>query len=148
MGKLEREAMDPIRLAKPEQAVCPDCGARVKGGVAGCRALFGELQIRNQQLGDLNVLRMCVDAYCLQHPEPYMHSTKSQTGHLVSMCWLLEYGASPAVWKSAHSRLRVSNSQPKLSAPARRGTVTLLDVFVVAEVFVGRGYLIFQGVKD
>ncbi len=133
MSKKERAAADPIRLSRPDETVCPDCGGAVPGGVAGCRKRFEELQVRNQRLGDLNLLRMCVDAYCLQHPEPYMHSTKSETAHLVSMCWLLEYSASPTVWKKLQSRLGDRQHEARLPVPTEKGGITLADVLPVAE---------------
>jgi len=133
MGKQERAAADPIRHSNPAETSCPDCGGQVPGGVAGCRALFGELQIRNQKIGDLNLLRLAVDSYCLQHPEPYMHSKKSQTAHLVSMCWQLEFAASPAVWKALRARLEAHSDEPNLPVPEAKARISLADVFPVDE---------------
>ncbi len=129
MGKDERNAVDPIHRSRPDETFCPDCGGAVRGGVAGCRKRFEELQARNHRSGSISLLRMCVDAYCLQHPEPYMHSAKSETGHLASICWQLEYAASPAIWQKLQKHLNDRQDEPRLAVPATKGKITIADVF-------------------
>ena len=72
--------------------VCEDCGAVVLEGKAGCQKLFEAVVAR--ELGDYRygkTHRLTVDAYSLQHPEPYMRSGKSFAAHLTGVCAALEY---------------------------------------------------------
>ena len=74
-------------------AGCPSCGAPGAGGLDGCLALFGALGAREFSDADyFRMHRLTVDAYCLQHPEQYMVSTKSAAAHLAAMCWSMELG--------------------------------------------------------
>ncbi|HEX2247938.1 MAG TPA: DUF5946 family protein, partial [Arthrobacter sp.] len=72
---------------------CPDCGAPGVANLDECRALFAEVGARefaNEEF--FRVHRLTVDAYCLQHPDAYMGSSKSAAAHLAAMCWSMEYG--------------------------------------------------------
>lgn len=90
--------MSPVR-----ESDCPSCGAKNVGGLSGCDALFCGLigrEFADPQL--FRAHRLTVDAYCLQHPERYMISTKSAAAHLAGICWSLEIDESrhlPAVLK-------------------------------------------------
>src|SRR5262245_50310661 len=77
--------------------------------------------------------RLIVDAYCLQHPEQYMKSTKSAAAHLAAMCWSLEYDRA----ENLHPALKLLLDGPRTFVrvppppPLRRGTLTIrhmLDV--------------------
>ena len=62
---------------------CPECGADVRGGRAGCQQLCDEVLAR--EFGDYRYARehrLTVDAYSLQHPDEYMRSAKSYAAHL------------------------------------------------------------------
>lgn len=74
---------------------CPSCGAPDVGGLTGCDDEFSRLigrEFSNPLL--FRAHRLTVDAYCLQHPEKYMISTKSATAHLSCICWSLEFSES------------------------------------------------------
>jgi hypothetical protein len=80
-----------------DQAVrmCPACGAAGPGSVGECQGLFA--QVLGREFADLALYRahrLVVDAYCLQHPEQYVKSSKSAAAHLAGMCWSLERGLS------------------------------------------------------
>ncbi|MFA5035197.1 MAG: DUF5946 family protein [Candidatus Margulisiibacteriota bacterium] len=85
--------MFPSAQEKPEFKAkkCPECGALGFDGVEDCQAAFAKLiakEFSNQSL--FRAHRLTVDAYCLQHPEQYMVSSKSAAAHLAGMCWSLE----------------------------------------------------------
>lgn len=72
---------------------CPSCGAVAVGGLTGCEEVFSKLIGREFADSALfRAHRLTVDAYCLQHPEKYMISTKSAAAHLSGICWSLEIG--------------------------------------------------------
>ena len=76
-------------------ADCPSCGAKDVDGLIGCDTAFCNLIGR--EFADPQIFRahrLTVDAYCLQHPERYMISTKSAAAHLTGICWSLEVGES------------------------------------------------------
>jgi len=75
--------------------MCPACGAAGPGSVGECQELFA--QVLGREFADpalYRAHRLVVDAYCLQHPEQYMKSSKSAAAHLAGMCWSLEHGLS------------------------------------------------------
>jgi Family of unknown function (DUF5946) len=74
---------------------CPDCGASGVASQDGCRALLAE--VGGREFADeafFQVHRLTVDAYCLQHPDVYMKSSKSAAAHLAAMCWSMERSRS------------------------------------------------------
>ncbi len=74
---------------------CPDCGAPGVASLDDCRDLFAEVGAREfADAAFFRVHRLTVDAYCLQHPDVYMKSSKSAAAHLAAMCWSVEYGRS------------------------------------------------------
>ncbi|ANO52321.1 DUF5946 family protein [Woeseia oceani] len=77
------------------KAEYPSCGAEAVGGLAGCDEVFSRLIGR--EFADpvlFRAHRLTVDAYCLQHTEKYMISSKSAAAHLMGICWSLEVGES------------------------------------------------------
>ena len=114
-----------------EAAECPSCGAPGVGGLGGCQALFGRLGEREfSDPAYYRAHRLTVDAYCLQHPEQFMKSSKSAAAHLAGMCWSMERGRSlhlPAPLKrwvdGPRSFVRVAPP-----SPLDRGRVTLLSL--------------------
>jgi len=99
------------------------------GGAAGCEALFNELGARDfsdPRYGATHEL--LVDAYCLQHPEPYCHSAKSYAAHLTRMCCGLEYGGKREIYAAIP---RWMSGPAKIERPetlAQRGTMTITDL--------------------
>ena len=115
---------------KPD-TTCPDCGAAVHGGRAGCQNLFDEVLAR--EFGDYRYARehrLTVDAYSLQHPAEYMRSAKSYAAHLTGVYAAVEgdtaAGTNQAVqrWLSSPQSL----TRPDHPPPRRRGTLTIAHV--------------------
>ncbi|HMA33097.1 MAG TPA: DUF5946 family protein [Chloroflexia bacterium] len=108
---------------------CPECGGAVRGGQAGCQALFEGLGA--QAYSDLRlaaVHRLAVDTYCLQHIEPYCHSAKSYAAHLTGLCCGLEYGGQPTVYAAIQRWLNGPRRLEKPPVLWDRGPLTLVDV--------------------
>lgn len=108
---------------------CPECGAAVVGGQAGCQALFEEVGLR--AYGDArygSVHRLVVDAYCMQHPEPYCHSAKSYAAHFTGLRCGVERGGNPAIYRAVNQWLNgnVSIEKPQVLTP--RGSMTIVDL--------------------
>jgi len=111
---------------------CPSCGALSVGGLDGCLSLFVNLGLREFTNADyFKMHRLSVDAYCLQHPEQYMVSSKSAAAHLAAMCWTME------IEKSLHmpAQLKLWVDGPRryvriLPPPlCNLGDLTIIDVF-------------------
>ena len=65
---------------------CPECGAPGVASPDACKELFAEVGAR--EFADeafFRVHRLTVDAYCLQHPNAYMRSSKSAAAHLAAL---------------------------------------------------------------
>jgi len=112
-------------------ADCPSCGAQGVGGLDGCLALFGTLGAREFSDTDYFQLhRLTVDAYCLQHPEQYMKSSKSAAAHLAAMFWSMEIGMSAHM--PAPLKLWVDGPKKYVRIPppsfCERGLITIVDV--------------------
>ena len=110
---------------------CPLCGAPETNGLDDCLSAFSVLGQREfSDPAFFAFHRLTVDAYCLQHPERYMVSTKSAATHLAAMCWTMEHGLS----RHLPRRLKMLVDGPKnfarLEPPAcgQRGVVTVADV--------------------
>jgi len=117
------------RDEKKLESRCPECGAIVENGAAGCEALFNELGARDfsdPRYGATHEL--LVDAYCLQHPERYCHSAKSYAAHLTRMCCGIEYGgkretyAAIPRWLSGPAKIERPETLPQ------RGSRTIADL--------------------
>jgi hypothetical protein len=108
---------------------CPDCGAPVSGGREGCQRLFGELGARSHENpGYAAVHELLVDAYCLQHPEPYCHSAKSYAAHLTRLSCGIERGGDRKIYRAIHIWL---SGPAKIARPetlAFRGELTIAYV--------------------
>ena len=105
---------------------CPDCGAAVLGGRAGCQALFDELATPAPGARGLGGQRdLAFDAYCMQHPDTYCRSAKSYAAHLTRLCCGLEHGGDRRVYRAIQRWL---NGQVKLNKPqvlTERGRLTI-----------------------
>jgi hypothetical protein len=108
---------------------CPDCGAPVAGGRAGCQAIWDALSLRTYQDRALAALHdLAFDAYCMQHLDTYCRSAKSYAAHLARLCCGLEYGGDPAVYAAIQRWLNGRISLVKPERPADLDASTVIDV--------------------
>jgi hypothetical protein len=115
---------------------CPECGAAVKDGRAGCQRLFDEVLAR--EFGDYRYARehrLMVDAYALQHPDEYMRSAKSYAAHLTGAYVAIECGSVAEANRAIQRWLSGSKTlhRPQQPDPGQRGTLTVLHVHVAAD---------------
>ena len=115
---------------------CPECGADVRGGRAGCQQLFDEVLAR--EFGDYRYARehrLTVDAYSLQHPDEYMRSAKSYAAHLTGAYVAIEHRAVAEANRAIHLWLSGSRSlqRPDQPAPGQRGRLTIVHVHVATD---------------
>jgi len=116
-------------LGKPGEERCPDCGAPVPGGRAGCQAIWDNFSL--QVTADLRlggVRDLALDAYCLQHLGRYCRSAKSYAAHLTRLCCGLEYAANPTIYAAIRRWLdgRVDLVLPE--PPQDLGQVTIASL--------------------
>jgi hypothetical protein len=110
----------------PETAPCQICG------VANCQRLLAELGERaRSEKSYAQVHLFSVDAHALQHPE--LHGPLSSHSHLLSLCLMLERGATAAAGSrkpAIEKFLALGRSWPALDPPpvGQRGTLTAKDV--------------------
>lgn len=110
---------------------CPQCGAPSVEGREECQELFEEVIGREFSQPALFVVhRLTVDAYSLQHPDPYLQSAKSTAAHLTGLCWALEFEGGPSVSRALSKWL---DGTPELTEitpppPERRGAHTVQHV--------------------
>jgi len=109
---------------------CPDCGAALLEGTAGCQRIFEEILAR--EFGDFRygrIHRMTVDAYSLQHPDKYMRSGKSFVAHLTGICAALERENARAINGSVQKWLSMNPEVDKPQhLPELRGALTITYV--------------------
>ncbi len=108
---------------------CPDCGASVIGGRAGCQALWDE--IGAWDYSDPNYAAthdLAFDTYCMQHVERYCHSAKSYAAHLTRLCCGLEYAGDPKIYAAIQKWLNGTVTLEKPGAPSHRGQMTVADL--------------------
>lgn len=115
---------------------CPECGAEVGGGRAGCQQLFDEVLAR--EFGDYRYARehrLMVDSYSLQHPDEYMKSAKSYAAHLTGAYVAIEHGSVAEVNRAILQWLNGSRSlqRPDQPPPGQRGALTILHVHVATD---------------
>lgn len=126
--------MSPESTAPAER--CPECGADVAGGRAGCQRLFDEILAR--EFGDFRYARehrLMVDAYSLQHPVEYMKSAKSYAAHLTGMCAALERDGTAELNRSVQAWLSGPQTlqRPDNPGPRQRGRLTVAHVHGAGE---------------
>lgn len=121
-------------------AACPDCGARFApldgpthayvGGSPGCWAAFGELSLRELELGIAGPERLSVHAYMVQHPGvPGRRQAQSVGVHLMVLGLVLERGASAAEAVGAMAGwLRERPDVRRLEPPATPAALTIADL--------------------
>jgi hypothetical protein len=114
---------------------CQACGARLPGGLAGCESLFQELAARDfTEVRYFPTHRVLVDCYALQHPEQYAASGKSFAAHLTGLCVWLEHAGDPLLNRKIQRWLSTNPALERPTPPARRGSVTILDVFTAGSL--------------
>jgi len=119
---------DPIKT----DSICPECGAAVHGGRAGCQNLFDEILAR--EFGDYRYARehrLTVDVYSLQHPNEYMRSAKSFAAHLTGIYAAMEDDATAATNRAVQQWLSGTRvlARPDHPSPQQRGTLTVIHVY-------------------
>ena len=117
--------------AQPEgqKEMCHECGATVAGGSAGCQALFNQIGARSyEHPGYAAAHELFVDAYCLQHPEPYCHSAKSYAAHLIRMCCGIERGGDRKIYRAIHIWLSGPAKIERPETLSSRGELTIIHV--------------------
>ena len=119
---------------------CPDCGARFPpldgpthayvGGSPGCWAAFGELGVRELELGIAGPARLSAHVYMVQHPGREGRRQAQSVGiHLMVLGAVLERRQPTAVAVAAmNGWLRGGPAVPWLNPPGRQGTRTIRDV--------------------
>jgi hypothetical protein len=115
---------------------CPECGAAVSEGRAGCQRLFDEILAR--EFGDYRYARehrLMVDSYSLQHPSQYMRTAKSYAAHLTGMYAALESEATAETNRLVQKWLNGSSTlqRPDHPHPQQRGVLTVLYVYEARE---------------
>jgi hypothetical protein len=127
--------MAHVDMENRHSGVCEDCGAVVSEGKVGCQKLFEAVIAR--ELGDYRYAkthRLTVDAYSLQHPEPYMRSGKSFAAHLTGICAAFEYTDTAKTNRIVQQWL---SGNPLIEKPARlperRGDLTIVHVHSAAD---------------
>jgi hypothetical protein len=117
-------------------SACPDCGAPVAGGRAGCQKLFDEVLAR--EFGDFRYARLhrlTVDAYSLQHPAEYMRSGKSYAAHLTGMCAAMELDDARSANETVQRWLNGPTAIERPSEPpaSQRGALTIAHLHAAAD---------------
>ena len=105
---------------------CPECGATVAGGRAGCQALFDEIcAAAYADLAFGAVHNLVMDAYSMQHPNEYGRSAKSYVAHLARLCCAMEHDADPAVYAAIPRWLNGASAIERPPVLSRRGEITI-----------------------
>ena len=120
----------------PSRPPCPSCGAPGVGGLEGCLSLLGTLGAREfEDPAYFAAHRLTVDAYCLQHPDQYMKSTKSAAAHLAAMCWTMELRRERHMPAALKQRVDGPRTYTRVEPPppTQRGELTLLSLVGAAD---------------
>ncbi len=119
---------------------CPDCGARFPpldgpthayvGASAGCWAAFGELSVRELELGIAGPARLSAHVYMVQHPgTPGRREAQSVGVHLMVLGSVLERGDSTSAAVAAmNGWLRGHPEVPWLKPPSPPAGRTIQDL--------------------
>ncbi|MCY4109629.1 MAG: DUF5946 family protein [Chloroflexi bacterium] len=111
---------------------CPLCGAPEVGGENGCRRIFEGVLAKGYSdpaFGKVHLIT--VDAYALQHGDA--HGPQSNAYHLVRLCAIVEFGASPAIGGTREPQgwremLEGDRRLPEIHLTRSPGPVTVADV--------------------
>jgi hypothetical protein len=117
-------------MTGPGDPDCADCGA------PGCQAAFEA--VAAQEFADqafFRAHRLTVDAYCLQHPDVYMKSSKSAAAHLAGMCWSLEHGRATHLPDVLKRWVDGARTYPRVDPPPprHRGALTVRHVLGIED---------------
>lgn len=122
--------MGTPEIKNEQKDACEDCGANVRGKPE-CQKIFEEViakEFSDYRYGRIH--RLTVDVYCLQHPEPYMHSGKSFAAHLTGIYAALEMENALEANQAVQKWL---STNPKIEKPAllpeHRGELTILYIY-------------------
>jgi hypothetical protein len=111
---------------------CQFCGAAVERGIEQCIDLFSNLSGLPRNEKDYAAAHLfSVDSHTLQHPE--VHGRLNNHVHLLSLCLMLERGASSAMGTrkpAVEKFLALGRDWPPLAPPpvGQRGRITVVDV--------------------
>jgi len=112
---------------------CPECGASVIGGRAGCQALCDEVSARAYSHPSYAATHdLAFDTYCMQHLEPYCRSGKSYAAHLTRLCCGVEHAGNPKIYAAIQKWLNGSVAIEKPEALSYRGQMTVADVYLAS----------------
>ena len=129
-AKLQRRSRNEATLNTDQSSGrCPECGATVEDGAAGCEAMFNELGARD--FSDPRYVathELLVDAYCLQHPGRYCSSAKSYAAHLTRMCCGIEYGGKREIYAAIPRWLSGPAKIERPETLTQRGSMTIATI--------------------
>lgn len=95
---------------------CGECGMKVSGGTAGCRAAFDRVAMPAPGENPwLPWRRLMVDVYALQHPDGFCVSATSLAAHLTGIAWIGEHPSDAAA--GSDQLRRWLNGKPALVKP-------------------------------
>lgn len=109
------------------EETCPECGAVVADGRAGCQALYDALAfeaLENRYIAAVH--NLAFDTYCMQHVETYCVSAKSYVAHLTRLCVGLEYSGLSEVYDALQRWYHGGLVKPPVLS--RRGDTHITDV--------------------
>jgi hypothetical protein len=108
---------------------CPDCGAVVAGGRAGCQSVWDEIAARAYtDLAYAATHDLAFDAYCMQHPGTYCVSAKSYAAHLTRLCCGVEHGGDRQVYAAINRWLNGRVALEKPEVLGERGSLTVASL--------------------
>jgi hypothetical protein len=108
---------------------CPDCGARVPGGRAGCQSRWDDMAaLAYSDLRYAPARDLAFDTYCMQHVDKYGRSAKSYAAHLCRLCCGLEFAGNPAVYAAIQRWLNGPRGLERPEVLPFRGRLTIADV--------------------
>jgi hypothetical protein len=108
---------------------CPECGAAISDGRAGCQALLDSLNTRARtDMAYAPTLRLAFDTYCMQHPDTYCRSAKSYAAHLMGLCCGTDFAGNPAIYAVIHRWLNGPKALEKPPVLTDRGAMTVVDI--------------------
>jgi uncharacterized protein DUF5946 len=125
-----KEKPSPTR--QPPDRACPSCGARL-GGREGCQSAFDQLSAQAWASPIRAAAHnLGVDTYAMQHPEEYGRSPKSYAAHLTALYCGIEHAGDQKLYWAIARWLDGSATVEKPPLVARRGSLTIADVYASA----------------
>lgn len=122
-------SMSEQTLHDKTPGACPSCGALPREGFDSCQAMWDELLAKSfSEFAFARFHRQIVDAYSLQHPDPYCKSARSYAAHLTGLCCHVEHEANPRVNQTIQRWLSGRPALEKPAVPEARGQLTLAHV--------------------